>query len=328
MQDWVEAAVGDALRGKSPADEVLLHLLELDEDSAQAAHVCWAAQRIARKASGNRAQIYAQIGVDMLPCPMDCGFCTLAHCNASDEVLARSKEQLIVPTRQIVDYARVFDNANVHLISLMATAALPFERYLAIVAAVRDAVHDDQVIMINAGDMSLEQLQRLKEAGAQMAYHAHRLGEGEITRIPSERRLQTIGNIKEAGLGLMTAVEPVHTVTSAAQILDRMHEVALQRPYCSGVGGLHAVPGTAMQDAKPVSRRRLRLLASVMRLLVGESIPFGTGGANVLWADAGTNPRGRDLACDPDFLRRDVARLRKELAGEGWEVPVRPIYGQ
>lgn len=70
------------------------------------------------------------------------------------------------------------------------------------------------------------------------------------------------------------------------------------------------------------------MLVSVMRLLVGEDIPFGTGGANVLWADAGTNPRGRDLACGPDFLRRDVARLRKELSGNGWDAPERPIYRQ
>ena len=326
MQHWVEEAVQDALEGIAPSDETMLCLMALDEHSAEAAHVCWAAQAMTRKASGNRAQIYAQIGVDMLPCPMDCGFCTLARRNAADDVLYRNSDELIVPTEDIAAYARVFDDAGVHLISLMSTAALPFERYLKIVSAVRDAVRDDQVIMINAGDMSLEQAQKLKQAGAQMAYHANRLGEGEITRIPPSTRLRTIANIKEAQLGFMTAVEPVHVASSATQILEHMHEIIEQRPYCSGVGGLHAVAGTAMQDATPVSKVRLRLLASTMRLLAGETIPFGTGGANVLWADAGTNPRGRDLCGDHDFLRRDVARLRKALAGDGWEVPARPIY--
>lgn len=326
MEHWVEDLCERALAGKTPANDELLRLFALETHSAEAAHVCWAAETIARRASGNRAQVYAQIGVDMLYCPMDCAFCTLARRNAPDCVLQSDPEELIVPTEEIVGYARVFDDAGVHLISLMATAALPFERYLDIVKAVRAVICDDQVIMVNAGDMSLEQAKRLKDAGAQMAYHAHRLGEGEITRIPAKTRLRTIANIREAGLGFMTAVEPVHAATTADHMLARMHEVAGQHPYCSGVGSLHAVPGTAMADAKPVSKARLKLLASIMRLLVGEDIPFGTGGGNVLWADAGTNPRGRDLSCDPDYLRRDVARLRKELQSMKWDVPARPIY--
>ena len=123
----------------------------------------------------------------------------------------------------------------------------------------------------------------------------------------------------------MTAVEPVYLGVSLEDIADRMLEVISQKPYCSGVGVLTAVPGTAMERETPYTRRQAAHFACVMRLVAGTSIPFGTGCGNVVWADAGTNPRGRDLSTDPEFLRRDVRRLRKELVQEGWEVPKRPL---
>ena len=62
-----------------------------------------------------------------------------------------------------------------------------------------------------------------------------------------------------------------------------------------------------------------------MRLMAGDAIPFGAGGGNVVWVDAGTNPRARDLPVDERSLRRDVARRRKELAGREWRIPDRPL---
>ena len=326
MDASVEQVVARAVAGETPTDEELLPLFDLPTHSAEAAHVKWGAEQIARRASNNTGVVYSQIGVDMLPCPMDCGFCTLARRNASADVLAADVEELIVPIDQIVTYARAFDQANVHLISLMATAALPFERYLEIVSAVRDAVQDDQVILANYGDMTLEQAKRLKSAGADLAYHAHRLGEGEVTRIAPERRLQTLTNIRDAGLGVMCGCEPLREGVPHDLILSRMHEALSFDPYCCGVSGLHAVPGTAMADEVPLSRIRLQLYGAIMRLLAGDKLPFGCGGLNSPWADAGTNPRGRDLPTDPDYLRRDVRRLRKELRGREWTVPDRPTY--
>lgn len=326
MERFVEDAVDRALAGERLSDDALEPLFALDPLGAEAAHVIWTAEHLARRVSGNRGQVYAQIGVDMLPCPVDCAFCSLARCNASPLRLAEGRESQIVPLEQIVEYARAFDDAGVHLISLMATAAMPFERYLEVVEAVRTAVADDQVIMANAGDMSFEQMRRLKDAGVKFAYHANRLGEGEITGVAPGVRMKTIANIKEAGLGFMTAVEPACASTPAVQLLAKMREIESLHPYCSGVGCLHAVPGTAMADVEPLSKSSARLYAAIMRLLVGESVPFGTGGGSVLWVDAGTNPRGRDLSRDLAYLKRDVARQCSALKARGWDVPARPIY--
>lgn len=167
--------------------------------------------------------------------------------------------------------------------------------------------------------------QALKSAGVQAAYHAHRLGEGEITAIPPARRIATLEHIRAAGLKVMSAVEPVHSGTSPKAIIERMEKVASFEPYCAGVGTLTSVKGTPMEGIEPISRAKGALLAAVFRLMVGEDIPFGTGGGNVVWSDAGTTPRARNLPVDAIVLERDVARLKKELRGKEWGVPDRPL---
>lgn len=315
----IEAIVDQAVCGHAPSREEMLLLMELDAGSAEAAYVRWGADVLGRRASGGKGQIYAQIGLDATPCPENCAFCSLSARNTNATGRAE------VPDAEIVRYARVFDEAGVHMISLMATAAYDFEHFLRVVAAVRDAVGADMPLMANIGDITIDQAKQLKDSGVQAFYHAHRLGEGVITGIAPETRLATIAAVREAGLALMSAVEPVYRGVPHEEIADRMLEVISQKPYCSGVGALTAVPGTAMAQKVPYTRRQAAHLACTMRLAAGESIPFGTGCGNVAWADAGTNPRGRDLSTDPDYLRRDVARLRKELTRQEWEVPTRPL---
>ena len=322
MDALVENIVERAIAGERIPGAELEPLFEVDTRSAEAAHVMWAAQTIARRASNNTGQIYAQIGIDALPCPVNCAFCSLAAHQSHDDAAAADA---VVPLDQVVHYAQVFDCAGAHLISLMATAALPFERVRATVAAVREAVSADMPLLVNAADLSLEQARELKAAGAQAAYHAHRLGEGELTGIPSEMRLATMHNIKAAGLKLMNAVEPVHEGISAGELIARMEETAAFEPYCSGVGTLTVVAGTPMERYTPITRLRTAYYASIFRLMVAEDIPFGVGGRNVVWADAGTNPRGRDLPTSDELLERDVRRLRKQLVADEWDVPARPL---
>lgn len=315
----IEHIVDSALEGHVLDDAELLQLLALHEDSPEASYIRWASNMLGRKASANRGQIYAQIGVDANACPFDCSFCTLAACNSA------FKGKAEVPLEEIVSYAQTFDQAGVHLISLMATGALRFERYLEIVAAVRGAVNADMPIMANCGDLDLEQMRQLKNAGTQAFYHAKRLGEGKVTRIAPQTRDATMRAAKDAGLQLMTAVEPVSDSTPLEDIVARMREVIALEPYCSGVGALTIVPKTMAQDAVPVSRRRTTHFACVMRLAAGTGIPFGTGCGNVMWVDAGTNPRGRTLPTDAALLQRDTAAARKALQRDDWGVPARPL---
>ena len=315
----VERIVDDAVAEKLATRDDLLFLMRFAANSPEAAYVRWGSDAIGRKAAHGIGKIYAQIGLDATPCPENCAFCTLSARNS------KMKGRAEVPDEDIVDYARVFSDAGVHLISLMATAAYDFDHFLQVARSVRGAVSPDMPIMANIGDITLDQAKQLKDAGVQVFYHANRLGEGRITGIPPARRVATIDAVRNAGLSLMSAVEPVYKGVSDEEIAGKMLEVIDLQPICAGVGVLTAVPGTAMGNAEPISRRRDMFLASIMRLAAGTSIPNGCGCGNAIWTDAGTNPRGRNLSTNPDFLRRDVKRLRKQLIRDEWIVPDRPL---
>ena len=315
----VEALVDSAVAGRTITRDEAVSLLGFGTFTPEAAYVRWGAEQIARAASHGFGQVYAQIGVDANPCPKGCAFCTLSAKNSTWRGPAE------VPDAVVADYALTFDQAGAHLVSLMATGGYDFDHFLRLVRTVREAVSPEMPLMVNIGDIDYEQARALKKAGVQAAYHAHRLGEGTITAIEPARRLATFDALRRAGLTLMSAVEPVHEGSDPAEVVDRMFEVVALSPYCAGVGVLTAVPGTAMESYTSLSGKRGAFFAAVMRLVAGASIPFGTGAGNVVWADAGTNPRGRDLPTDPDFLTRDVARLRKELTRQEWRVPERPL---
>lgn len=315
----VEALVDRAITGDALTKDEAISLLALDTCSPEVAYVLWGAQEIGREAAHNTGQIYAQIGIDANPCPENCAFCMLAAHNSP------TREPRELADDLIVGYASTFDRAQVHLISLMTTAGFDFDRFLTIVHMVREAISPDMPLMANIGDIDNRQAQALRSAGVQAAYHAHRLGEGRITGIDPLRRLATFDALQTAGLKLMSAVEPVYEGIDPISIVERMFEVIDLKPYCAGVGALTIVQDATMASCVPISRKRAAFLAAVMRLGAGHTIPFGTGAGNVVWTDAGTNPRGRDLPTDSAYLVRDVSRLRKKLIDDEWQVPARPL---
>lgn len=345
MRDIVDAAAADG----GLAREDVLRLLALDAASEDAAYVRARAHEVALRAAGGRGLVHAQIGVDEHPCPENCRFCLFAACNggrggqegkagsgrrgngapsreadgrASGQEGPRSYE---VPLDGIVAAARTFDTAGVHLISLMATAGLPFDRLGQMVAAVREAVSPDMPILVNAADMTPGQARALKDAGATAAYHARRIQEGVITDIAPERRLATIRAIHQAGLALMTGVEPLWEGVGPDELADRIAEIPSFEPYCTGVCALTLAAGTQMEHVRPAAPERVRLVAAIVRLAVGEAVPIGgTGGA--VWVDAGTDPRGRGYSDDGSTLLRKVAQAKEKLAGRGWAVPDRPPH--
>lgn len=197
-----------ALAGKLPTRDDVMHLLKFDAYSVEAAYVCARARELGMRACKGRGFVYAQIGVDENPCPENCRFCSFAASNyqASED---GEKASFEVPIGRIVHYAKLFDAEGVDLVSLMATAALDFDRYLDMIRAVKSTVSDRLVIMANTGDLTRSQALALREAGATAAYHAVRLGEGELTDIKPIDRRRTIRYLHAAEIDVMTGVEPL-----------------------------------------------------------------------------------------------------------------------
>ena len=140
----------------------------------------------------------------------------------------------------LLAFARLFSQEGANLISLMSTAALPFEKLLSFVAAARLVIDDHVILLVNGPDLSLEQAIELRGAGADAAYHAVRLGEGYLTDLDPRRRVQTIENIQAAGLALMSGVEPLWRNAPEDELLDAIErqilatrmERVLQPYYC------------------------------------------------------------------------------------------------
>ncbi len=312
-----------ALKGRAPTRDDVLYLLSFHHHSPEAAYVNVRAREIAMRAGKGRAFVHAQIGVDALPCPENCRFCTFAAINTAADKGCVTNLDYEVPIDRIAEIASHFDEAGVHLISLMCTSGLSFERYLEMIRAVRASVSPDMPLMANMGDISLEQARVLKAAGIQAFYHARRIYEGELTDIEPELRYQTIRNVREAGLALMAGVEPLWQGVEAEELADRIMEIPAFAPYCTGTCVLSAAEGTEMEDEVPSPQGKARYVGSIIRLVCGEDVPFGgTGGA--IWVDAGCDPRGRGRGHGREWILSQVRKAKRSLRQDEWIVAERP----
>ena len=324
VDERVMQIADDALAGMPPSRDDVLYLLGFDAYSVEAAYVNAQARHIAVQACEGIGLIEGQIGVDAHPCPMNCQYCSFAIVNSGIvDNGASAENNYEVPVEEIVRYARMLDEKGVHLISLMATAGLSFDRYLEMVAAVRNAIADDQIILANTRDLTPEEAQKLKEAGANCAYHACRCGEGYVTGIPVERRHQTMRTIRAAGLSLMNGVEPLWVEVPHDELADRICEIPEFAPFATGACGLSSIDNAALPNFTPSPKAHIRYVAAIVRLACGTRVPFGgVGGA--IWVDAGCDPRGRGKGSSEEWIARDIRRARRDLQRDGWTVPLRP----
>ena len=322
-----ERIVDAARAGKCPSADELVYLWGFSPYSPEAAYVRATARAMTQAASGGRAFLHAQIGVDRLPCPVNCAWCSFAEKNARGEVGGAPEDGLVVPIDEIVAYARVFDECGAQLVSLMATAALPFGRYLEMVAAVREAVSDDLCIMANYRDVSPDEAAALHDAGARAFYHACRLGEGQMTRIDPARRYETMENVRAAGLFLMTGIDPVWHETPADEMAACLRGVAESGAWCVGACGVVGLEGREVAGHLPPFSGEVRYAGALSRLVCGPDVAVG-GAGNAMWVDAGCDARERgfDAGAVGGKLRAQMEKARRQLEKDGWTVPARPAW--
>jgi biotin synthase len=254
-----------------------------------------AANAINRMISKGKAEVHAQIGLNLSPCPNNCSFCAFA---AKNGVFRESQE---LPIEDVILLALKAEADGANALFFMTTHDYPFRKYIEISKEVRSKLKPETVMIANIGDFGYKEGRQMKEAGYTGIYHAVRMGEGRDTKIDPQVRLNTVRAASEAGLFVGTCVEPIGPEHSIDEIAETILIGREMKPCYSGAMRRISIPGSDLVRYGMISEYRLAFLVAVVRLAMGRAVighcthePNLLGpvaGANLFWAEVGTNPR-------------------------------------
>ncbi len=315
LQDILnQALAGEPIR----REQALWLVREIDPASPENQALMRLADQLTRASSSNRAEIHAQIGVNVAPCPYRCGFCSFA----AQAGLFRERVELSAERVALRAGEMVSEGANV--IYLMTTGNYDFDRFLHVAAVVRANIPAEIPLVANTGDIGRHQAQQLAAVGFQAAYHVVRLDEGQDTAIRPEKRRATMQAIVEAGLRLAYCVEPIGPEHTAEEIVYKIFLGKQFRVWFSGAMRRIPVAGTPLAHRGMISELELAKVVAVTRLVMGNTVrahcthepnsPSLLAGANLIWAESGSNPRDskEETARARGWTPADCARLLRQ----------------
>lgn len=312
-----------ALSEQAISRDEALSLMKIDLMSPEMYLLCNASDQLSRTHFNNLGEVYAQIGLDFSPCPCNCEFCSFG----SDYGIAKTPVEYI--TEDIVQAARNCEAQGANGIYLMTTAHYRFENFLKVASAVRKALLPQTPMVANIFDFNENQANQLAEAGFSAIYHAVRLNEGIGTTIPVEKRIQTIKAADKAGLRLHFCVEPVgpeHSAESQVSLMFLGRDLGVT---FSGAMRRVCVPGTPIAQKGEIRWWSLARTIAVCRLVMGNTVlghcthepnlPALLSGANLLWAEVGSNPRD-DKPNTENYRGWNLQNCQKVLIEAGYEI--------
>jgi len=313
----VESILDRALAGGGVSRQQAVKLMEIDENSDEMYALASTANTLTRRAFGDRGEVYAQVGINLWPCPKSCAFCTFGE--KWNVMPSRAELSL----EEVVSRAKAFEETGANAIFLMTTADYPFDCYLEIGRAVRGVLSRQMPMVANVGDFGPERARELLNAGFQGVYHVHRLREGKDTEIGPEDRLRTLAAIRDSDLELGYCVEPIGPEHSPEELVEEMFRGREYRAVNHASMWRVPVEGVPLARHGKISQWRLAKAVAVTRIVVGDTIramgvhearilPLRTG-ANQIYAETGPNPRdtledtskgiGLSVAACRDLLR-------------------------
>ncbi len=317
--DRIQEIIAKSEAGELTRDD-LLYIFNVEPYSLDWYTLRWAEDDLTRRMSGGIAEVYGQVGIDALPCPMDCKFCSFAVSNN------HRTGELKMPLDEIIDYARKYQEQNANVITIMITVDYDFGEYLEIMAALREALGPDMPLMANMGDFTPKMARQLKDVGVGSVYHAVRVGEGIDTKIHVEARFETIQAAHEAGLKVSTSLESIGPEYSDERIADLMMRLLDLKPEQGGCGGRVNVKNTRGEDVPGHKPGRMAMYGAAFRLYAGKNMRFGCGTYG--WAEVGTNPRDHSSHTEKDGLIKMtcgyVPQMRERFRANGFTVDEAP----
>jgi biotin synthase len=313
--------------------EELVYLLSMAPDCSESYLVMAESNRISKELTENKAEVHAQLALNLAPCPGNCAFCSFAEKNG-----VFSKETRLT-VEEAVAYANQFEKDGANAIFAMTTAHYPFGLFLEMSQEIRRSLNPETVLIANVGDQSLANAHKIKDVGYTGVYHALRLREGIDSGLSPEKRKESIRNFQEAGLKVGTCVEPVGPEHTPSELADMICFTASFNPSYSGAARRIPIPGTEIVIRGTISELRMAQIAAITRLGMPRTVlgncthePCtlgGLAGANLFWAEVGANPRDTNEKTEEG--RGETVKTCRRLFQEcGWDIYEGPsrYYGK
>ena len=322
MRELIDRAGLECLEGKSQSRETMLALLGLDTQSEEAVYARKVANEVAHRINGGRGYIWGAVGLDLVPCTMDCSFCSFGS------KWGLIDEEYVIPDDDVIDIARTYVLKNASFITLRTTEFYDFERLCELAKLVRDHARGDYQLVANTGELTVEQANELYDCGVRVAYHVLRLREGTDTPFDPEVRKATMRAISSSKLKLATNLEPVAAWHTDEELADRLEFLCDIEPYICGAGELWPVPGTPFENVETVSRERMYQIVATVRLcmscktpiLCSPKTPEGfSSGANLACLDIGANPRDTKSR-DREENLQIISESKTAFKAAGWHM--------
>ncbi|MGE5391033.1 MAG: radical SAM protein [Deltaproteobacteria bacterium] len=319
----MKKTVDEALAGRIIKTDEIRDLFAVPLFSEESFYIQWAGRKLSEECSGGLAEIHGQVGVNSGPCACNCAFCSFAKSNRI------FTGQYTEPMEKIIGQCLALQNQGANAIYLMATAAFSFTDYLEIAMIVKMRLNCELPLIANVGDLNYQMALALKEAGFDGIYHAVRMGEGQVTRIDPQKRLASFAAARNAGLILGTCVEPIGPEHTLDELVEKTLIAREAQPAFSGAMRRVNIPGGELSVNGMTGEARMAHILAVVRLAMGHDIPGNCthepnvlgccSGANLLWAEAGSNPR--DIVLETEASRGlDMQECRNVLAEAEWQV--------
>lgn len=327
MTEFIDRCLEKCLNGTVLKKDEIIKLLSVKVGSEDDKYLRKAARTAAEKITGNNGCIWCAVGMDYAPCPMNCKFCSFG------EQWGLIEESRHVKKVDLLEHVKQYVEGGAAYVVLRTTEFYSLDALLEYVPEIRAAVPGDYAIILNTGELDVITAQRVADAGVYGVYHALRLREGQDTPFDPSQRISTMQSASQAGLNLISLVEPLGNEHTDEEIADLfLNAVACGVKMC-GVMARFPVDGTPYGKTEQISDEKVAHVIAALRLSGGRDVrdicvhpatkEALCSGANVMVVEAGAIPRDSEFS-DKEWHGMSMENARKLLTDAGYRISPPP----